>query len=183
MFLVAIAGPPATGKSHLARLLGEKYQLPYFGKDTFKEIMFDEYAQLADWPTSRFFSRTSIETLKIISRRLASCGISHIVEANFNPPSDSRYLQKLQQDFDADILQIQMKCDGYILTKRFLSRAKSGEMHPGHQGLQFFDHIKDVLAKGELPPLQVPSPVISVDTTDLQQVDYSPVFAALEKRL
>ncbi len=183
MFLVAIAGPPATGKSYLAQLLGQTYTLPYFGKDTFKEMMFDEYGTLADWQTSRFFSRTSIETLKIISQRLASCGLSHIVEANFKPQSDSAYLQKLQRDFGIDIVQVQMKCDGNVLTQRFLSRAKSREMHPGHQGLQFFDRIKDVLAKGELEPLQVPSEVISIDTTDFQKVDYSSVFAAIKHRI
>jgi deoxyadenosine/deoxycytidine kinase len=183
MFLIAIAGPPATGKSYLAQLLGKKYELPYFGKDTFKEMMFDEYGQLPDWQTSRFFSHTSIETLKIISRRLVRCGIAHIVEANFKPQSDSLYLQELQRDFDVDIVQVQMQCDGDILTQRFLARAESGEMHPGHQGLQFFDNIKDVLAQGALEPLQVPSQVIAIDTTDLHGIDYSPVFAAVEKRL
>ena len=39
--LILVAGPPAVGKTHLAKHLELKYHLPRISKDEFKEAMFD----------------------------------------------------------------------------------------------------------------------------------------------
>ena len=180
--LVVITGPPATGKTCLGKLLARKYFLPYFSKDIFKEMMFDRAGDI-DWEASRFYSKTSIDTLNIITKELLSNQVSHIVEAIFKTESHTPYLQALKNEFAFDLVQVQLKCEGQVLTRRFKERATSGELHPGHQGLRFFEHLKHTLAKGEYEPFEIDSEIIYVDTTDLSKVDYDFLFKTIESKM
>lgn len=179
--LVIISGLPATGKSYLGRTLSDKYELPYFYKDLFKEMMFD-YTDALDWQTSRWYSQTSVASLFLVCRELLQCGISHILEANFKPIHSEEF-QSLAKQFNPDIVQIQCHCDGQTLTERFKQRAESGEMHPGHRGIEFLPYLRDTLMRGRSKPIAIESELIAIDTTDLNNIDYRPVFQAIEKRL
>lgn len=180
--LIVITGPPATGKTYLGKLLSKQYSLPYFSKDDFKEMMFDRAGEI-DWETSRFFSTTSFETLKIISRELLTYQISHIIEANFKPQIHAPYLQAIKQEFNPDILQVQLQCQGEVLVDRFRQRAASGAMHPGHQGLRFFARLKETLKKGKTEPFEVDSEIVYIDTTNLEWVDYTSLYERIDEKL
>ncbi len=180
--LIVITGPPATGKTYLGKLLSKQYSLPYFSKDAFKEMMFDN-AEEINWETSRFFSTTSFETLTIISRELLTYQISHIIGANFKPQLHAPYLQGIKQEFDPDILQVQLQCQGEVLVDRFRQRAASGAMHPGHQGLRFFERLTETLKKGKTEPFEVDSEIVYIDTTNLEWVDYTSLYERIDEKL
>ncbi len=179
--LVIISGLPATGKSHLGRWLSNQYDLPYFYKDLFKEMMFDQTDNL-DWQTSRWCSQTSVASLFLVGRELLQRRIPHILEANFKPTHAEQF-QAIAKQFNPDVVQIQCYCDGRVLIERFKQRAESGEMHPGHRGMEFFPYLRDTLIRGQSEPIPIESEFIAIDTTDFNNVDYRPAFQAIEKRL
>lgn len=161
--LVIISGLPATGKTHLGRTLSDTYDLPYFYKDLFKEMMFD-YTDNLDWQTSRWYSQTSVASLFLVCRELLQRHIPHILEANFKPAHTEQF-QAIAKQFNPDIVQIQCYCDGRVLTERFKQRAESGEMHPGHRGIEFLPYLRDTLMRGWSAPITIESEIIAIDTT------------------
>lgn len=178
--LVLVSGPPASGKTTLAAILAKRYALPLFAKDTFKEMMYNNAGELPSLAVSRMMGKCSIDTLQIISRQLLAHTISHILEANFDATLFTPVLRSLAQDTPFRCVQIQMRCDGVILTERFIHRAATGGIHPGHQALQYIDVLRETLAKGKGDICDIPSDLVWIDTTDLTRVDYTPAFRAIE---
>lgn len=181
--LILISGPPASGKTTLAAKLASRYKLPLFAKDTFKEMMYDNAAELPSLAMSRFMGKCSIDTLQILSRQLLAHNISHILEANFDATLFAPVLRAIAEETPFRCIQVQMTCDGAVLTERFRNRAASGGVHPGHQALQYFDVMREVLAKGRGEVFDIPSEVVWVDTTEASTVDYTPVFAVIDAAL
>lgn len=178
--LVLVSGPPASGKTTLATILAERYTLPLFAKDTFKEMMYDNAEELPSLARSRFMGKCSIDTLQIITRQLLAHNISHILEANFDATLFTPVLRAVAQHTPFGCVQVQMRCEGNILTERFIHRAATGGVHPGHQALQYIAMLRETLAKGRGEIYDIPSDVVWIDTTDLTRVDYTPVFTTIE---
>ncbi len=129
--LVVISGPPASGKTTLARVLSARYNLPLFTKDDFKEMMFDN-ALPTNPAELRFYGQCSIHSLQIVTRQLLAHKISHIIEANFDSALFSPFIRCVEANYAFRCLQIQMTCSPDVLEKRFAERAGSAERHPGH---------------------------------------------------
>jgi predicted kinase len=177
--LIVISGPPASGKTTLAAKIASKFALPLFTKDTFKEMMYDNAGELPDLAMSRFMGKCSIDILQIITRQLLAHHISFVLEANFDAALFAPVLRAIAEKMPFRCIQIQMTCEGTILTERFRKRATEGNIHPGHQGLQYFDVMQATLAKGRGEAFDIPSDIVWVDTTDLTQVDYTSVFTTI----
>ena len=178
---VIISGLPATGKTHFEKILSAQYNLPLFFKDCFKEMMYDNYEKPPEREMSRFMGKSSVNTLEIISTELLSKGISHIIESNFNAEQFNPHLKKLETQFEFDCIQIHLKCDRNILVDRFIERAQSSDIHPGHQGIRFIDEMKERLLTDETIPFSIKSETIFVDTTTLENIDYEPIFKVFKK--
>lgn len=181
--LVVVAGPPATGKTYCSRLLAQRYALPCFGKDAFKDAMLARAGTAVDWPTSRAFSAASIDALNTIARELLPQRVSHAIEANFRPEAQTQVLREFKQAFECQIVQVQLACQGDVLLQRFCDRARAGESHLGHQGLRFLEHLRPTLEQGYLEAFAVESACVTIDTTDLSRVDCAPLFALLDCKL
>lgn len=181
--LILVSGPPATGKTTLARLLAQRYTLPLFAKDTLKEMMYDNMSALPSLEESRFLGKCSIDSLYIAMQELLRCGISHILEANFNSHLWSSALQTTAQTLPFACVQIQMQCEGAVLVERFRARAASAAIHPGHQGLTYMDAMLPALLEGKSTDLDIPSTVVRIDTTHEHAIDYQPAFTAIEQML
>ena len=82
--VIAITGHPATGKTSLAKSLSRVLHLPLLDKDSIKETLADVLGW-SDYAWSRKLSRATMSLLYMLSERLASSGVDHILEANFDP--------------------------------------------------------------------------------------------------
>jgi predicted kinase len=185
MLLIIISGPAAAGKTSLGLALSRKYQLPFFHKDRFKELMFDittGAGRSLDLQEAQSLGRMSFGCLEIVLEELASVGISLIVEANFDRQLFSPRLMELKDRYGFRVVEVNLRCEGQALLQRFIAREQE-DRHPGHQGMRFISSIESQLLQGQLPPLDIDGKTVVIDTTNLDEIDYSPVFKTIEANL
>ena len=185
--LFIITGPAATGKTTLGRRLSQEFNLPFFHKDGFKEMMYDVVerqsgAAAISIEMSCLLGQMSIECLRMVMEEILSKGVSLIIEANFDAVLFSPCVRELQQRCPFNIVQMQLKCEGNTLLNRFVQRERENR-HPGHQGLKQMARVSASLLRGEEEPLDVGGDLLVFDTTDFDLVRYDGLFDLARKRL
>lgn len=177
--LIIISGPPCAGKTTLAQKLFQRYRIPYFTKDQFKESLFDSIGW-KDRKQSKKLGIAAYDMLYMVVETLLSVGQSCIIESNFKPEFDNTIFQQMQKKYTPHTVQIQVQCDGEVLLERFSQRAHSGERHPGHVDTHNLDEFKPLLLKGKHEELDIEGDIIHVDTTDFEKVDYDSIYAKVD---
>lgn len=121
-----ILGPPASGKTHLARRLSGELSLPLLCKDDVKEALFDVLGT-PDRQASRRFSEAAFAALIRLARTDLAEGLSCIIEGNWTQ-RHAAALQGILADTGASAGQILCSADPHEIERRFASRVR----HPGH---------------------------------------------------
>jgi predicted kinase len=176
--VIWVTGLPATGKSFLARQLGEQLGLPLFGKDQFKEILFDTLG-IGDRPYSRKLGVASITLLFDVVAHILAAGGSCIAESNFSAELDSPRVMALHQQFQFQSVQVLCFADGLVLQQRFRSR----ERHPGHLDQLLATELEANLLLGRTAPMAIPAPLIEVDTTDTAKIPHAAILQQVRAML
>jgi predicted kinase len=150
--LVLVTGPPASGKTTLARPLAGHLGLPLLGKDTIKEALFDTLG-VGDRVWSRRLGAASYQVLLTLLGDIPAA----VADANFYPSHRPALLAACQRP-----IEVFCRCPATEVERRFDQRAPI--RHPGH-----VDHILDRDAKTRLfagaAPLGLGGPVLEVDTS------------------
>ena len=82
-WIVIVTGRPASGKSTLAKWLGERLRLPVISKDEVKEILFDTLGW-SDREWSKELGRTSVELMFHFAEKLLETRQSLILDNAFH---------------------------------------------------------------------------------------------------
>ncbi len=179
--LILVSGPPAAGKTALARRLAAEFGLPLVNKDGIKELLFDTVGT-RDYEWSQNLGRASIALLYDFTERLLAAGVSLIAESNFHSGADSTRLAELRGRREFTPLQIHCTAPANVLEERNERRRHMGERHPGHVPAPETS-LKPHIEAGVWRPLSIEGETVIVQTDDFDAVDYGPAFRAVRAAL
>ena len=160
--VIFIMGDIAAGKSTYAKHLSAEFKIPYFLKDTFKEILSDSIGYI-DRPSNRKLSEGAFLAMLEISKKLMEQNISFILESNFRQEELNAY-KKLVDEFKYDSITIFLQGDIETLHKRYLERvAGRHETHMAVDLRKYEDFQKLIIETRKIIPFEK---FVVLDATD-----------------
>jgi predicted kinase len=153
--VVVVAGPPAAGKTTIARELAARLRLPPIAKDTIKEALFDGLGA-GDLAWSQRLGEATYLAVLALAEESAAVGASFVLEANFVRGREARLAA-----LPARFVQVHCSAPLEVLIERYASR----ERHPGHVDAQRIDALREAVETGRHEPLELSGDTIPVDTS------------------
>jgi predicted kinase len=177
-WLILVSGPPASGKTYVARCLAADLGWPCFAKDTFKEALFDALGG-RDVETSRAYNQAAYLALFAVARELLTAGVSLLMESNYRVGQHEAPIAALQTATGCSVLQVHVDAPVPLLLARYLDRWHGGRRHPGHVDEENLAAVEAALRQGIYGPLEMAAPLIRVDTTDFAALDVAALVASV----
>jgi predicted kinase len=163
--VIVVSGPPAVGKSTIARGLATRLTLPLLSRDAIKEALFDTLGY-DDRLQSKRFGAAAAAVLFTQLTDILGVGASCLTESNFRRTHSSEDFRRLMKDTGARVVQVQLNADGPTLLKRFVARSATTGRHPGHGDQNNLDEFSAELLAGAYEPLDVPGEILAIEATD-----------------
>jgi predicted kinase len=154
--VLVVTGPPAAGKTTIARELAAHLGLPLIAKDTIKETLFDELGT-GDLAWSQRLGVATFGVMLAIAEESVTAGASLVLEANFSRGGESRLAA-----LPARFVQVHCSAPLEVLLERYAAR----ERHPGHVDSERVTALREAVESGRHEPLELPGELIRVDTSD-----------------
>ena len=194
MFCILITGMPGSGKSTFANEISHKFDIPVYSKDGFKEVLFD---------TLGFNSREEKVKLGIAATELMYSAAEELMKHNKMFILDNNFENTLTERLDILLdkyrytaITVRLTGDPKVFYERFSYRDLNTNRHRGHvvndrypekQGSKkanptrktYEQYLKDIKERG-FSTFASNGPVIDVDVTDLEKVDYNLLNAKLK---
>jgi predicted kinase len=167
--LVIVTGPPAAGKTTIARALAARLRLALIAKDTIKEALFDGLGS-GDLAWSQRLGTGTCLALLALSEESVAAGASLVLEANFVRGGE---IETRLAALPARFLQIHCSAPLEVLLARYAGR----ERHPGHVDAERIEALRDAVATARHDPLDLPGKLVRLDTSG--HVEIGDVLARL----
>ncbi|NTU85538.1 MAG: ATP-binding protein [Chloroflexales bacterium] len=170
--LLIVTGHPTTGKTTLASHLAAELSLPLLSKDMLKETLFDTLGS-RDREWSHQVGVAAIALLYRLAGVLLGAGRPLIIESNFRPDLDTPRMLDLRARHPFRPVQLRCVASGEVMAERYLRRIAAGQRHPGH--CESPDAAEVVRVRGHIEPLALGGAVLTIDTTDLADINMAAI--------
>ncbi len=178
--IIVVAGPPASGKTTLAKAISEELRLPLIAKDAIKERLYDALGP-GDREWSMRLGRATYPLLFDILSQELRADRTVIIDASFGPPIANREFAAIHQRWPFDALQLYCTAPHDVLLSRYAARAPT--RHPGHLDASIQDEVAEALADGRWAPLSLPGRCLAIDTTGPAEATLHRVIALAREHL
>ena len=172
-----VTGPPAAGKTTLARRIAHDLEMPLFEKDVFKDIL-NQAIGYGDKDWSRKVGGGAIESLFLIADQMLRSGASLITECNFYRHLSSQQAGEIAKNANARVVQVHCSAPAELLLSRNVARLVPPDLRPGHHVMPSEELVHGI-NEGLWDPLDIPSQIIRVDTSD--SFDYVDAIGAIRQ--
>lgn len=161
---VVVSGPPASGKTTLARALGPALGLPVIAKDTIKEALM-RVLPVPDVPASRAVGAASVQALLAVAAESGGAVLESVWHR-------SLALDELRS-LPGNVIEVFCRCDPALAADRYARRASSRAA--GHFDAE---RVTGELWNDEVArPVAGGWPVIEIDTG--RPVNVAPLIQAI----
>ncbi len=166
--VIIIAGDLASGKSTFADILGQKYKIPTFCKDTIKEVLSETFP-FKDRPENLKLSKATIDIMNHIFISSAKVETNIILEANYHN-EQIKELQELAKKYGYSCLTIVLEGNINILYERYLNRMRNENRHLVHLSTNFEvkENFERYVIKSRLSKISGSFLKLNADTFDYQ---------------
>jgi predicted kinase len=178
--LILVTGPPAGGKTTLARRLAADLSLPLIEKDRLKEGLFDTLG-IADVAWSQRLGGAVYELLYRLADEFVSAGTTVVLECNFVTDMATERFREIAKRHPFRAVQIVCTADPATLERRYTDRAAEGKRHPGHHDSSQSTTPEQWLERHG--PLDLDGIAINVDTTVPDRVDYDAILSKVRQAM
>ena len=174
--LILITGPPAAGKTILARNLADQFGLALIAKDTIKERLYDSLGFENPNLNKRLGGATFDLLYDLVEEQLRA-GNSLIVEAAFWKESATEKLLRIIDKNPARPIEIHCTARTEVLVSRFAQREITDYRHPGHKAGEGVDReaLLSIIESGRYDALRLTDEVTVVDTSDFGPADFDQI--------
>jgi predicted kinase len=181
--LILVSGAPATGKTTIANLLFMRLRIPIISKDVIKESLFETMGHSdREWSKKLGFS-SIVLMFELVEGQLAA-GNSVIAETNFYPDMDGPRVEALRANADFTTIEVHCTADPDVVITRYRDRQDAGEQHPGHRlDDAELRKLRQALLDNIYHPMGLDGELLTIDTTDLSQVDLDAVVESVRSVL
>ena len=128
--LILINGDIATGKSHFALILKDRFNLPLYTKDEYKEKFADE-SPCSTYQESHLLSIKAMDALIDEFSKNAPQNVDLILEANFHK-GHLKQIEAIATKYHYQILNLDLVGTPEILYQRYVNRRDHEKRHPVH---------------------------------------------------
>ena len=195
MFLIVLAGMPASGKSTVAAKLAEAFSLPVLAKDELKELLFDTLG-FSCYAEKRKLDHAANAVLLRAARALLKNGQSVILDNNFDEIS-ARALDGMLGEFGARCVTVFFGGDNDAFYRRYVERDRLHLRHLGHVVQDHYplregdspDHdmtreeFREKFEKRGMSEFRVRGARIDIDATEPAAIDTAALIARIREAL
>ena len=162
--LILVNGDVATGKSHFAIILRDRFNLPLYTKDEFKEALADTYPY-STYEESHALSIMAMDTLISMFIKEAKDNNDLILEANFHE-AHLKKIHEIALEYGYKELNLNLTGAPEILFNRYINRRDNENRHPVHRvnNLNNYDDFKKYIEDRKKEKMY--GEVININTDD-----------------
>jgi len=130
MYIIVLAGMPASGKSTTAKAIAGAFGLPIIAKDTLKESLFDVLG-FENYGQKRKLDHAANALLVSITESMIQSNTPVILDNNFDKIS-AEALDRLCRESDCHCITVMFDGDTEAFYQRYVERDRLHKRHLGH---------------------------------------------------
>jgi predicted kinase len=174
--VIIVIGPLAALKSTLARRISKRLGIPCFNKDDIKEILAD-HVGYRNREENLKLSFATFHVMVYAMKNILDVSNSLVLESNFRD-FEYRHIKEYLEKVNVRLVTLYLKAEPDVLYDRFKKRLET--RHHAHKSVglpayeDFVKHVDDYAS------WSYDKPLIEVDTTDPDAVDFDRLIEEIE---